>query len=625
MRVSSLLITPIERAFLFIKEWIEKMTDHSWQHRLIGEVVSNTQKKISIVDLYSGQSYDIPSKGEAAVLLSGQVIQFVLIEDSPCQITLLATSGSAQAQLYKIVTDKKLTPFFSSAIQAEVEYILDNTGLDDPALEDQENLAFCTIDGSDTMDLDQALQVEKTSAGYTVRYAIADAAYFIRPGSALFEEALKRGTSYYLPGLMIPMLPRELCVDVISLNENVSRRAIVFEITLNNNGEYLKTRIVRAKIKSRGKLSFKEVETFFAGKSKSIRHDEELATSLGLFKEIGLLRLKLAEERNIARFHRTEVNIKLGQDGLVFNLLDNVRNEVELYNEQFSLLCNIAGAKLLADKGESFAKFVQPIYKVHPPPSNDKLKAFEAAIKQLIHVHQLEDKEWLWQHNGDLSLSDYLKKLPQTGAKNRVAQAIHRQALLTNTRSSFSEKPGRHFGVGADVYARFSAPMREIVGIFLHKELMEKIVGCDSICSDEQDEIFREQIILAANRAKSIQRQLTNEANLLVIDQVFNTEFENSKENTPLHKGTVIGLGRDKLYILLDDIPIEVKVYIRPLEGFWKASLKIDLDQLSLINSQNQDQIVSLGDEVEISVVSKDNTKHRWIFQLHNKEPLSLN
>ncbi len=590
------------------------MKENSQQHYLLGEVVLVVDQENSIVDLYTGKSYLVPS--ESLNLSEGYIVRFSLIEGIPQNIIVLALSGSAHAQLYKIAAKKKLMPFFSTSIQTEVDQILNNTGINDPALEDLEALAFCTIDGADTMDLDQALHVEKTQAGYTVRYAIADAAYYIKPGSALFEEALNRGTSYYLPGLMIPMLPRELCVDVISLNENVSRRAVIFEIHLNHDGSHIKTKIVRARIKSRGKLSFKEVEDFLTEPLKSIRNDELLSTSLGYFQQVGLLRLKLAEERNIARFHRTEVNVKLGRDGLVFNLLDNVRNRVELYNEQFSLLCNITGAKLLADKGESLAKFIQPIYKIHPPPADEKLKEFEAAIGLLVRVHGLDNKQWLWQHNGDQTLADYLKNLPKTGVESRVAQAIHRQALLMNARSSFSGTPGKHYGVGADVYARFSAPMREIVGVFLHKELMEKIVGCDLSCSDEQDEELRQRIILAANRAKSIQRQLTNDANLLVLDQIFTVDIESSKGNVPLRKGTVIGLGRDKLYILLDDISIEVKLYIRPLEQLWKIPLAIVNDQLALVNSDNQEKIISLGDEVEIFVVNKDQGKHRWIFSI---------
>ncbi len=584
----------------------------------IAEIFVSADQTINLVDLYTGQTFLISPQPNAIQYSAGQIVHYGLKHDKPYDIAELASSTSAKALLYKIATKKKLTPFFAPAIQAEVEQILNHRGMDDPLLVDMENLAFCTIDGADTQDLDQALQVEKTTTGFIIRYAIADAAYYIKPESALFKEALKRGTSYYLPGVMIPMLPRELCVDVISLNENVSRRAVIFEIILDHHGHHTETNIIRAKIKSRGKLSFKEVGDFLDNPSKEIRNNADLSTSLQLFKQVGLLRLKLAEERNIARFHRAEINVKLGIDGLVFNLLDNIRNEVELYNEQFSLLCNIAGAKLLAENDDAITCLIQPIYKVHPAPDNKKLKAFEAAIKQLIHVHGLDLNHWQWNRQDSETLADYLKKLPQTGAENRVAQAIHRQALLMNTRSSFSEQPGRHYGVGANVYARFSAPMREIVGIFLHKELMEKVEGCKSTCSKEKDESIRQHIIQAANRAKGIQRQLTNDANLLVLDQIFTHEFETSEKERPVHCGTVIGLGRDKLYILLDDISIEIKLHIKPLVTLWKMPLAIDQEQLSLVNSKNQTPLVSLGDEVSISVIDKDQAKHRWIFSILN-------
>ena len=81
---------------------------------------------------------------------------------------------------------------------AETQHWLDNPGLDDPALTDWSSLPFVTIDNPDSRDLDQALLIEQTSSGYRVRYALADAAYYIRPESALFQEALRRGTTFCL-------------------------------------------------------------------------------------------------------------------------------------------------------------------------------------------------------------------------------------------------------------------------------------------------------------------------------------------------------------------------------------------------------------------------------------------
>src|SRR5262245_37248572 len=99
---------------------------------------------------------------------------------------------------------------FPPAVATEVDAYLDAPRIDDHALVNRTALAFLTIDGPGTRDLDQAVHVEDTGKGFHLRYAIADASYYVRPGTALFDEALARGASFYLPGASVPMLPRAL-------------------------------------------------------------------------------------------------------------------------------------------------------------------------------------------------------------------------------------------------------------------------------------------------------------------------------------------------------------------------------------------------------------------------------
>ena len=100
-----------------------------------------------------------------------------------------------------------INPLFSREIMKEVEQIIGSPGTDDPALNDYTHLPFVTIDNDDSRDLDQAVYVEKTAQGYKICYAIADASFYVKPGSALFSESIRRGASYYLPGFSVPMLP----------------------------------------------------------------------------------------------------------------------------------------------------------------------------------------------------------------------------------------------------------------------------------------------------------------------------------------------------------------------------------------------------------------------------------
>lgn len=185
---------------------------------------------------------------------------------------------------------------------------------------------------------------------------------------------------------------------------------------------------------------------------------------------------------------------------------------------------------------------------------------------------------------------------------------------MTNNRSQFSDHADPHYGVGAEVYTRFSAPMREMAGIFLHKELLEKIGYQAQLMPVEQERALRDQIILAANRAKDLQSELTKAANELVMDQLFNADLDYPEAERPRRLGTVIGLKADKLYILLDNPAIEVKIYVEDLQRLWNTPLTVDQNQISLY--QNQERIISLGDGVQLTVIEKSSHQEHWVFQL---------
>ncbi len=154
----------------------------------------------------------------------------------------------------------------SSESLAETRHWLANPGVDDPVLVDWTRLPFVTIDNPDSRDLDQALLIERhENSGYRVRYALADAAYYVRPGSALFNEALDRGTTYYTPILAVPMLPVELSEGLVSLNPMVDRRALVFDMIVNERATVTRTSIVRARIHSQAKLDYLCVRAGLAG------------------------------------------------------------------------------------------------------------------------------------------------------------------------------------------------------------------------------------------------------------------------------------------------------------------------------------------------------------------------
>src|SRR4051812_10295442 len=154
---------------------------------------------------------------------------------------------------------------------------------------DRTDIEFVTIDPPDSMDLDQALHIERTGNGYTVHYAIADVAAFVQAGDPIDVEARKRGETLYAPDKRTPLHPPELSEGEASLLPDQVRPALLYTITVDTRGEGTGVVCERALVKSRAKLNY-------AGVQKDL--DAGTASeSLQLLREIG----KLREERELER------------------------------------------------------------------------------------------------------------------------------------------------------------------------------------------------------------------------------------------------------------------------------------------------------------------------------------
>ena len=487
-------------------------------------------------------------------------------------------------RLMKMLEESGIAPEAPADVQAEAQAWLERPGLDDPALYDLTDLPFVTIDNEDSRDLDQALLVETSDDGYTVHYALADAAYYVRPGSALWDDALQRGATYYLPGRAVPMLPRVLSEGLISLNADVDRRALVMRMELDEDGNCTASAIFRGRIRSRAKLSYNGVKALYDG--DPTLDGQDFTLSLQLLEVVGKLRLQLMRERDVVEYLRSEITIHLTGDSAPrrFLVIGGDRPEVERYNATISLLTNMEGAAMLtAIEGTAGA---EPIYRVHPAPPEERLGRLASQVEGLCRVRELDPEVWHWRR-GQEALATFLARLPKGDPKT---QAINRQAVMTNVASTFSGERGPHYGVGADAYARLSSPMREVVGIYTHNELLEHLSG-----KTRRDPEVEAAVIEAANRSRKLQNALEKAANLEVLDDLFRADLESK---TPPRPGTVMGLTGGRVHVALDEPPIDVKVYLE------------DARKVRFGGAAAGD--LALGDRVEVTVRSRDRKSGRW-------------
>jgi ribonuclease R len=585
----------------------------------IGRVLA-TSPTVEVVDPFS-ENRTLEVRSNLSVS-PGCYVSVVQRPDVSEVVEVLATPGSARAAVYDLIVERELNPSFPERVEAEVAMLLDDPGIDDADLVDLTGRPFVTVDGAYTRDLDQALWIERAGDGYRVWYALADASFYVRPGMAVFEEALRRGASFYLPGLAVPMLPRALSENLISLNAGESRRATVFRMDLDAKGQCRGTRLLRARIQSLAKLTFDEVQSLYDGPDASGLRGEPYAESLSLLREVGNLRIADAEQRDVVRYRRSEVDVGLeGEDGLRFVVLDDFRREVERYNEQLSLLCNMEGARLLF-LGDRPDDNVQPIYRVHPRPRPERISEFEGVLDALARAHDLDVSFWTWKRGRGTSLAAFLAALPSEGEHAAVARAIHRQAVLLNLRSSFSEEAGEHYGVGAELYARFSSPMREIVGVFVHKEAWEKEMEgplaprwTAPASGPEGDDALRTTVVRRANLAKEVQSELDKVCNGLVIDRMLSRDLAMARLERPLRPGTVMGLTRSKVHVLLDTPPLDVKLYANHVAAQRSADVQLAVDGASWCDADGR-PVVRLGDQVVVRLVGREERGNRWILEM---------
>ncbi len=213
---------------------------------------------------------------------------------------------------------------------------------------DLTGVAFLTVDPEGSRDLDQALALERDGDGWLLRYAIADVAAFVVPGGAVDAECFRRGETLYLPDVRVPLHPPVLSEGAASLLADVVRPALVWTLALGADGEPRDVTVERARVRSRRQLSYPQAQA-------------ELDTdpTLGLLREVGLVRQERARERGAVELPTPEQEVEDGPDGRPVLTL-RAPLPVEGWNAQISLLTGMAAARLMLDGGVGLLRTLPP-------------------------------------------------------------------------------------------------------------------------------------------------------------------------------------------------------------------------------------------------------------------------
>ena len=307
-----------------------------------------------------------------------------------------------------------------------------------PRLPDQDrtDIAFVTIDPPGSMDLDQALHLERRGDGYRVHYAIADVAAFVEPGGPIDEEAHRRGQTLYAPDHRVPLHPPQLSEGAASLLPDQVRPALLWTIDLDASGEGTRVDVARARVRSRARYDYAGVQAALnAGTADDV---------FGLLREVGLLRLERERERGGVSLPLPEQEVAVGEAG--WQLAYRELLPVEEWNAQLSLLTGMGAAEIML-YGE-----VGLVRTLPPPP--------DRAVARLRRTAAALHLDW----HPDVDYPDFVRSIdPNTPAGAAMLNAC--TSLLRGAGYvSFDGGVPEHIehAALASEYAHVTAPLRRL-------------------------------------------------------------------------------------------------------------------------------------------------------------------
>ena len=324
--------------------------------------------------------------------------------------------------------------------------------------EDLRELLTFTIDGSTAKDFDDAVSIERTPKGFRLGVHIADVSHYVRPGSSTDEDARARGTSLYLPGLTVPMLPERLSNDLCSLMPDVDRLTLSAVMDIEN-GRVVDHRLVKSVIHSHARLTYQAVNRLYEGGETEIA--PEIREALLAMLELSHSLRSRRQAQGAIDLDIDEPEFILDENGEPTDILLERRGEAERVIEDFMLAANETVAALARSTELPF------VYRVHEDPDPDRLLALEAFLGSLDLYARIGPQP----HPG--VLQGVLEQVKDHPARD----VIRHYVLRSLKKARYADKPLGHYALSMRDYCHFTSPIRRYPDLTVHRMLKLLIDG----------------------------------------------------------------------------------------------------------------------------------------------------
>jgi len=510
-----------------------------------------------------------------------EITRYTLTQEHP-QGRIVEVLGNADApdmQMRLILRKYSLQTAFPPAVEAIAEAIAPQVSPQDHAgRRDLRGVITFTIDGETARDFDDAVSLELLTNGHTLLGVhIADVSFYVHEGSPLDREAAQRGTSVYLPDRVIPMLPARLSHDICCLQPAVDRLTLSVFIELAADGRTVRYEVVDTVIRSQARLTYTRVAEYLDGNPRALDSwNPAIGAVLARMDHLASLLRQQRLTAGSLDFDLPEADIVLDSEGKIDTILRAERTRAHMLIEEFMLLANRTVAAHLARLG------VPALYRVHEPPSAEKLMPFHAFVRTFGYT--LPDTGRL-QPRAVQVLLDAVQGTP-------AAPLINHLLLRSLPRAHYAMENSGHFGLACTHYTHFTSPIRRYPDLIVHRLLRDSAApGGMSAARREFWRFCLPEIATSTSTSERLADDAEREG-----ENVKKVEFMLDKLGEE-YDGVITGVTQFGLFVELDNLFVEGLVHISWLPDYFHY----DPERFCLVG-QHTAQTYRLGDRVRVRV-----------------------
>ena len=511
-------------------------------------------------------------------------------------IEVLGGINEAGVDMLSLIKQYELPYKFPDEVVAEAKAYGDKIDPSDlPRRRDLRNDIIFTIDGEDAKDLDDAIHVEKLENGnYKLDVHIADVSHYVREKTELDKEAYLRGTSIYMLGRVIPMLPRELSNGICSLNAGEDRYTLSCSMEITPKAKIVSSDIYKGVIRVTERMCYTDVQKILDRSDETVlKRYEKYISYFDLMAELANILKAKRKENGYLNLEIPESKIILDENGVA---IDVKKYETYFANEiieQFMLIANETVA-------EKFYWLQSPfIYRNHEAPDVDKVKELNKSLYNFGYKIKISKEEIIYPNEFAKILED---------VKGKDEEKVVSNIILRTLRVAKYEAENKgHFGIASKYYCHFTSPIRRYPDLFIHR-IISKYLDNDYLVNDFWIKKYEKRAEKRAENCSERERVATKVER--EAEDIKKAEFMESKIGEE-YEGIVSSVTNFGIFVELDNTVEGLIRYEKLGDEYF-----IYNEEKRQAIGEHTGKVYQIGDKVKIRVVNASKLMRQIDFEI---------